>query len=186
MGAFDEGFTGQPVQRADLGGRLDFLGINYYARVVAQGIDGSFLPALSPLLTFNPLTLDFDYAYPKGIYDVLMWAWARYRLPMIITETGVEDAQDAGLAPAWVVQTLSWLKRAIDAGATVEGYFYWSLMDNYEWNHGMDVRMGLYAVDKDDPQKVRRARQAVTTLGRVAAGGAIPADLAAKYPIPGK
>jgi beta-glucosidase/6-phospho-beta-glucosidase/beta-galactosidase len=32
-------------------------------------------------------------------------------------------------------------------------------MDNYEWNHGMDIRMGIYAVSKDDPMKLRTPRK---------------------------
>jgi beta-glucosidase len=43
---------------------------------------------------------------------------------------------------------LTWLQKAIAEGVKVEGYFYWTLMDNYEWNHGVKVyRMGLYDVD---------------------------------------
>ena len=75
------------------------------------------------------------------------------------------------------------LQRAIDEGADVGGYFYWTLTDNYEWNHGMDIRMGLYAVDKDDPDKVRTERPAAATFRRIAAANSVPADLVAMYPI---
>ena len=56
-------------------------------------------------------------------------------------------------------------------------------MDNYEWNHGMSVKMGLYAVDPGDAQKTRRARASVATYAAIAEKGEIPSELAAKYPI---
>jgi beta-glucosidase/6-phospho-beta-glucosidase/beta-galactosidase len=41
-------------------------------------------------------------------------------------------------------------------------------MDNYEWNHGMDIRMGLYAVGKDDPMKIRTPRKSVGVYDSIA------------------
>ncbi|MET0304535.1 MAG: GH1 family beta-glucosidase [Microbacteriaceae bacterium] len=38
---------------------------------------------------------------------------------------------------------------AIDAGTDIGGYFYWSLMDNYEWAWGYEKRFGLVRVDYD-------------------------------------
>jgi beta-glucosidase/6-phospho-beta-glucosidase/beta-galactosidase len=181
LGRLDADLNGQQVTRADLEHRLDFLGINYYARTVVVGSDVSFLPELSPLVTFDPLTVEADYSYPRGIYEVLKSA-QRYHVPLLISETGVADPDDNGAASQWVAETLGWVKRAINEGVRVEGYYYWSLMDNYEWNHGMSVKMGLYAVDPADAQKVRRARGAVATYGRIAAASQIPADLAASYP----
>jgi beta-glucosidase len=168
------------VARADLEHRLDYLGINYYVRTVVNGTDVSFLPQLSPLVTFDPLTVDIDYSYSRGIYEVLKSA-QRYHVPMVISETGLADPDDTGAASQWIVQTLTWVKRAMAEGVPVEGYYYWSLMDNYEWNHGMSIKMGLYGVDPADAQKLRHARGAVATYGRIAAAAQIPADLAARY-----
>jgi beta-glucosidase/6-phospho-beta-glucosidase/beta-galactosidase len=179
LGLFDENLDGNQVARDDLAHRLDFLGVNYYRRVVVQGTETSFLPQVSPLLTFNLLALNYDYDYSKGILDVFRFA-KRYNVPLVISETGVEDHQDTGLASRWLVETLTWVKRAMRENIPVEGYFYWTLTDNYEWNHGMDIKMGLYALDL--ATKARTARNAVATFGRIAAAAEIPADLAAKYP----
>jgi beta-galactosidase len=181
LGLYDASLDGNQVHRDDLAHRLDFLGINYYAQTVVQGTPSSFLPMLSPLITFDPLTLVYNYNYPKGIYEVLQFA-RRYNVPLYITETGYEDAMDTGSSSDWVVETLTWVKRAIRDGAPVKGYFYWTLMDNYEWNHGMTIKLGMYAVDPMDPQKTRRARNSVATYGAIAKANQIPAALASKYP----
>lgn len=137
---------------------------------------------MSPLLTFNVLTMEYDWQYARGLYEVLS-SVKDYGVPLIVTETGVEDGSDSGAASRWVVESLTWVKRAIAEGIPVEGYYYWTLLDNYEWNHGMNVKMGLYAVDPKDPSKRRQARSSALTYGKVAAMGGIPADLAMRFPI---
>jgi beta-galactosidase len=179
-GQFDADLDHQQVRRDDLVGRMDFLGVNYYARTITQGTPSSILPDLSPILTFDLLTIKYDYDYPRGIYEVLQFA-KRYQVPLLISETGAAD-DPAGSTASWIVRTLTWVKRAMREGVPVEGYFVWTLMDNYEWNHGMSIRLGVYAVDKNDPQKTRVARSAVGVYGRIAAAGEIPRDLAAQYP----
>src|SRR5262249_49506258 len=94
-GDVDVNFDGTKMHRDDLANRMDFLGINYYARAVVDGLDSSIFPQFSPLMTFNPLTLEIDYAYPRGIYEVIMAAEKKYNhLPIYITETGATDPND--------------------------------------------------------------------------------------------
>ena len=182
-GDLDANLDGKTVHRTDLAGRMDFLGVNYYARNVVQGSPKSFLPQLSPLLNFNILTVEYDWNYARGLYEVLD-SVKGFGIPLVVTETGVEDASDSGSAAAWVVRSLTWVSRAIADGIPVEGYYYWTLMDNYEWNHGMNVKMGLYAVDPNDPQKTRRARRAVPIYGQIAQAGRIPKELTDQYKEP--
>ena len=33
------------------------------------------------------------------------------------------------------------------------GYFYWSLLDNYEWAEGYHMKFGLYEVDFETQQR---------------------------------
>ncbi|HMU38663.1 MAG TPA: family 1 glycosylhydrolase [Pseudomonadota bacterium] len=172
-GDLDEKLDGEKVHRQDLAHRMDFVGVNYYARNVIPGSAKALLPSLSPLTTFNFLTLETDFHYPRGLYEVLV-SLKEKGLPLIVTETGVEDAQDSGKSAAWVSDSLSWVLRAISEGVRVEGYHYWTLMDNYEWNHGMRIKMGLYAVSPNDPQKKRIARKGVSVYSQIAQTRMLP------------
>ena len=182
-GDLDAELDGTTVHRDDLANRMDFVGINYYTRVTVSGTSTPFLPDLSPLSSFNPLTMKQWEDYPRGIYEMALMV-RDWGLPVYITENGAADPDDDGTAPSYLVRHLTWLSRAIREGVDVRGYFYWTLMDNYEWNHGMDVRMGIYAVDPSDPDKARVARKTVSAYRSIIESNAIPADLAATYPAP--
>jgi len=131
--------------RPDIEGRLDFLGVNYYTRLPLIGLEAPLDPAF-PRANFLP---DLDggvfVEYPEGLYEVVVLA-AEYGRPIMITENGrLNPGDDPG--EDFLVPHLRALHRAIAEGIAVEGYFYWSLVDNYEWNHGFDLRFGLYALD---------------------------------------
>lgn len=165
---------GAPV-RADLANRCDFVGVNYYFRFRAQRMWTS-LSFVSPFVTFNMLQ-PMDGDAPDGLYDVLMRA-RRYGLPLYVSETGT-TADDPERQAAWTVRTMQETLRARAAGADVRGYFAWSLIDNYEWNHGMGMRFGLYAVDPTT--KARALRPAGRAFAEIARSGQVPATLAARY-----
>lgn len=166
-GDVDEQLDGRTVHRADLASRTDFLGINYYVRATAKGLAQPLFPTEAPLLTFDPFALDLR-GDAAGLDEVLQLG-ARYGLPLYVTETGIEDVADGGAAEAWITSTLRSVQRARARGLPVRGYFYWTLMDNYEWNHGMKMRLGLYAVDANDAEKKRVPRpRAIAALARIA------------------
>jgi beta-galactosidase len=182
-GLVDADLSGKPDSETplpELAGRMDWLGINYYTRVTVEGTE-SPIEDLSPIANFNPLTLVPWEDYPKGIYDVMMSLKARYGLPMYITETGVDAAADGEKIARWLSTEMEWTKRAIKDGADMRGFFYWSLMDNYEWNHGMGMKFGLYAVGTD-AAKTRTARSAVGVYKQITSAKDVPAALVTKYP----
>ncbi|NLH49153.1 MAG: glycoside hydrolase family 1 protein [Myxococcales bacterium] len=167
LGRFDENLDGQTVYREDLAHRLDFVGLNYYARITVSGLPFSLLPWLSPLMTFNPITMRIDEIYPRGIYEMAVLINEKLGVPVYITENNgrSDPADNWAKEKRYLVENLSWLWYAIEQGADVRGYFYWSLIDNYEWNQGMK-QYGLYEVDP--LTKARTARDIVAEYRAIA------------------
>lgn len=180
-GRLDEQWNAGPGKapvRSDLADRMDFIGVNYYFKFNAQKnplpVPLSFV---SPYMTFDMLQ-PFDENAPQGIYPVLMRVAKKYGKPIFVTETGTTQS-DEPRAAAWMVRTLGETRRAIKDGADVRGYFAWSLTDNYEWNHGMGMKFGLYAVDPTN--KARAMRDAGVVYAAMSKARDVPADLEAKY-----
>jgi beta-glucosidase/6-phospho-beta-glucosidase/beta-galactosidase len=185
LGLLDANLEGKGTRRADLVGRMDFIGLNYKSSIRVEGVSGSLLPRLSPLLTLNPFTLDYSLVQPRGLYEICQLLQQRYRLPIYITENNGQQLwkKDEADEARFLTQNLQWVSHAIARGIDIRGFFYWAFSDNYEWNHGMTVDLGLYAVDENDPAKRRRPRSLVPLYGQVARDGAVSAALRERYPV---
>jgi beta-glucosidase len=72
--------------------------------------------------------------------------WTRYKLPIYVTENGIAD-HEGNRRGAFIESHLEAVDAAIREGIPVRGYFYWSLIDNFEWAEGYKPRFGLYRVD---------------------------------------
>ncbi|MEK7481920.1 MAG: glycoside hydrolase family 1 protein [Patescibacteria group bacterium] len=83
--------------------------------------------------------------YPEGIYYVLK-DLKKYGKSIYITENGLADAKDEKRGK-FIKEHLYWVNKAIQGGVDVRGYFYWSLLDNFEWDKGFWPRFGLVEVD---------------------------------------
>ena len=181
QGRLDENWDQGPGKasiRADLANRVDFIGVNYYFGFKATKnplpVPLSFV---SPFVTFDMLQ-PFDEEHPQGIYSVLMGLAKKYGKPLYVTETGTPQ-DDEPRGAAWMVRTVAETRHAIRDGADVRGFFAWSLMDNYEWNHGMGMRFGLFAVEPTT--KARAMRDAGVVFAAMSKARDVPADLEAKY-----
>jgi beta-glucosidase/6-phospho-beta-glucosidase/beta-galactosidase len=131
------------------------------------------------LLNFDPSAVVNDYNRSDGLYQALQYV-GQFGLPMFVTETGRTDPLDDGTAPRWIAETLQWVQRAVKQGMPVKGYFYWTLTDNYDWNQGMSVRMGLFGVNAN---KDRFSRRGVRVFRQIAEDGEIPDALRRLYRI---
>ena len=185
LGHEDADLDGLKTLREDWVGRLDYVGLNYKQSMRIEGFENSFVPALSPLLTLNPLSLDLNTVHPRGLYEMLQLVDQRYGLPVIITENNGQALwkNDIETEVDIIVRNLQWMLEAIADGVDLRGYFYWSFMDNIEWNHGMDVRLGLYSVDPTDPAKTRRPRDTVAPYSQICRAKAIETTLRNAHPI---
>jgi beta-galactosidase len=147
--------------RPELAGHLDWIGVNYYAQVAVGGTGSPLIDEL-PVFDFVPVLSWVPVG--DGMERVLRQA-ASYGLPVIVTENGF-SSDNADLRIASLEDNLDAVKRVIDAGGDVQGYYYWSYVDNYEWNHGMDMRFGLYTLGADKQREetplMARYRQVAT------------------------
>jgi beta-glucosidase/6-phospho-beta-glucosidase/beta-galactosidase len=178
LGKYDANLDGTTTLRPDLQGRMDYIGVNWYGGIQVSGVASSLLPTLSPLFTAGPNLVTTDNQ-PDKLAAFLHYVNVDLGKPAIITENGTNGDDTT---PGFIIANLKAVASAMAAGADVRGYFYWTLTDNFEWNHGMDIRMGLYAVDKDDPTKARTARPAASVYGQIAASGVLSDALIAEWP----
>jgi len=134
---------------------IDFLGVNYYSRTIMAHDPSAPWPSLRQVpFTTPPTDMGWE-VYPEGLTELLLRVQRDYAPPpMLVTENGAaypdtlrDGAVDDAPRVAYLEQHVAALHAAIRQGADVRGYFAWSLMDNFEWQHGYDMRFGLVYVD---------------------------------------
>ncbi|OGZ46118.1 MAG: hypothetical protein A3C84_05230 [Candidatus Ryanbacteria bacterium RIFCSPHIGHO2_02_FULL_48_12] len=104
--------------------------------------------------------------YPEGMYYLIKRA-AQYKKPIYVTENGIADAKDI-MRTQFIHDHLSWMQKGIVEGVDVRGYFYWSLLDNFEWDKGFWPRFGLVEVDYHTLE--RRVRKSAWDFKKIIEG----------------
>ena len=136
---------------------LDWLGVNYYTRHLYAADPDSPWPAARDVAGPLPKTQMGWEIFPEGLEHFLT-RLARDHvgdLPVYVTENGManDDAEvlngtvNDHLRIDFMKGHLQACQRALEAGVNLKGFFYWSLMDNYEWAFGYEKRFGLVHVD---------------------------------------
>lgn len=170
---------------------LDFIGINYYDPVLVAragatlGRGEELVPGYPDVVSVKPdgyprTSLDW-IVDPDSFHALLMDVHSRApQLPIYVTENGcacydyvgpdgeVRDPERV----TFLRSHLEALKRAIDDGADVRGYYVWSLMDNFEWTDGYSKRFGLFYVDFATGARIPKSSAAF--YGGVAVHNALP------------
>jgi beta-glucosidase len=145
---------------------IDFLGVNHYrTESVSHGIAGSLLKAdLAPFSAPGWGQTEMGWGVdPPGLMTVLLDVKEKYGNPKVyITENGCafrDIPDETGFVADWgrVNYLRDHLHAALDAihaGVNLQGYYAWSLMDNFEWAMGYGPRFGLVRVDYETGRRI--------------------------------
>ena len=155
---------------------VDMMGVNYYTRVVCADAGVADADRPRPLVTPQGEPTDMGWeVYPQGLYETLIRDFREYgHTPIYVTENGaaydlplIDGSIADSLRRSYLEQHLAQMHRAISDGVPVDGYFVWSLLDNFEWAHGYSKRFGIVGVDFDD--QTRPVKDSGTWFANVAA-----------------
>ena len=126
---------------------LDFLGVNYYTH--------TRLKNFSPKSKIHEvMSEDGKAVHPEGIYNALKKC-SKLNVPLYVAENGVSDSKDI-LKEDYIKRHLCVISKACKDGIDVRGYFYWTLMDNFEWLQAYNQCYGLYRVDRITQKRTLR------------------------------
>jgi len=139
----------------EIGAPIDFLGVNFYQPAVAHPGDGPL--AVEETRADGPRTAMGWTVEPRSLTTLLLRLRRDYGdVPLVITENGAsfEDPPVDGHSVvedpdrvAYLRDHIAAVELAVGEGVDVRGYYVWSLLDNFEWEHGYDSRFGIVAVD---------------------------------------
>ena len=145
---------------------IDWLGVNYYTRRLISDAPGTGWPGLESVSGPLEKTQMGWEIFPVGLYETLTWLKRNYvgDMPIIVSENGmawddkvtdkrVNDTVRIDFIRAHLDATL----KAIAGGVNVGGFFYWSLLDNFEWAEGYAKRFGLIHVDFETQKRTPKA-----------------------------
>jgi len=156
---------------------LDYLGVNFYRpNVVLAHDDGSVLGIRDVPLDGDTTAMGWPVV-PEALTELLVGLKRDYGdLPLLITENGaafedrvngaevIEDPHRVAFLQGHVAA----VEQAIAEGVDVRGYYVWSLLDNFEWEHGYSQRFGIVYVDFETQRRIPK-RSALWYRSRIAA-----------------
>ncbi|MFP4363385.1 MAG: GH1 family beta-glucosidase [Spirochaetia bacterium] len=168
-------FFSPKIQQGDMeliGEDIDFLGINYYTRekvsykwtvpfIHAKIGDDSVPEAEGVFNGVEHTDMGWE-VYPQGVSRILRMVHNEYTdKPIIITENGAafQDSVENGRVKdekriSFLNSYLKELEKTVKEGIPVQGYFLWSLMDNFEWAYGLSKRFGIVYVDYQTKERI--------------------------------
>lgn len=140
---------------------IDFLGVNYYSRQVAQA--GKDITATSERVPGASYTEMGWEVFPAGLANILTRIHREYApKAMVVTENGAAYPDrwngDGHIADrqriAYLQEHIQTIAQVMRQGVPVKGYVVWSFLDNYEWAEGYRKRFGLVYVDYPTQRRV--------------------------------
>jgi beta-glucosidase len=151
-----------------------FVGVQYYSRMRYDAAANGPGPVDFQNRRITQMAWE---VYPEGLPPLLRRA-AATGLAVYVTENGVcldDDRQRV----EYIADHLAAVEQVRREGCDVRGYFYWSAMDNFEWNFGYGPKFGLIDVDRKTLE--RRPRSSAHFFGEIARTGRVTPELVQRY-----
>lgn len=144
---------------------FDFIGIQNYTREIVR--NSFFTPyvqaSLVKAVKRNVPTTSMGWeVYPGSVYEMIK-KFNEYKgiRKIYITENGAAFADqlsegkiDDVRRTKYIQDVLAQVLKARAEGLNVEGYFVWTLTDNFEWTEGYHPRFGLVYVDFETQERI--------------------------------
>lgn len=176
-------FPGRTIELPQVQDTFDWIGLNYYYRFLAG------FSLLRPRQLFvhqsrpragirGPKSV--GEIWPEGLFEQIKWLAERTGKPLYITENGVPADED-DLRRLHIVRSLRSVWRALNNNYPVKGYFFWTLVDNFEWAEGYDpqFRFGLYGCDVKTQKRTQRP--SAELYREICRDNALTADMVRRY-----
>ncbi len=140
---------------------IDWMGVNYYTRgIYAHDPDRDVFPLKKIDGSLEKTDIGWEI-YPEGLEKILVRIHEEYvgDLPLFVTENGMAEVEgdDDPRRVAYYDAHLQAVSNAQQRGANMQGYFAWSLLDNYEWAEGYAKRFGIVHVDFKTQKRTPKA-----------------------------
>lgn len=137
----------------------DFNGLQNYTRKLVDEKGGMPAPARA-----EQTQMVYEF-YPQALSYVIRRVAKDLPIPIMVTESGIDTTDDTRRV-AFIEQAAAGVQDCIAGGIPVIGYFYWSLLDNFEWQLGFSRTFGLIAVNRTTQK--REPKDSLYYLGRMA------------------
>ena len=151
QGFYDEFLLYYPYFKDD-----DFLGVQNYTRSIYDANGQLPVPEGAELTQ-----MDYEF-YPEALGHVIRKVHEHFKGELVVTENGVAVADDERRV-YFIKKALEGVKGCVEEGIPVKGYFYWSFLDNFEWQKGYAETFGLVAVDRNTME--RTVKKSASFLG---------------------
>jgi beta-glucosidase len=150
--------------------------VNYYGRIRFQ----NFRP-LIPTCGFSREDLaamgiecdDMLERHPQGLEAALLEMHRQSGLPIYLTEHG-SSSTDEAFRERDLRENLAALHRAMARGVDLRGFYYWTLLDNFEWQFGYSKKFGLLSVDFNSDQRPRAMKPLAQAYREICRHNAVP------------
>lgn len=135
--------------------KLDFFGISYYAKISYDPMPITYLDTPEKMERLGKPHDDMWEYYPQGLIECIERYWKKYKLPFIVTENGICATDDNNRVNA-MKDYMKLLYSCLQSGIPIQGYYWWSTFDNFEWNLGPTYKFGLYETDLKTKDRIKR------------------------------